>query len=207
MCGFKLEIHDESEKVAAKDKTSPLYLTELSKSNMLKDSALQVVRWRSLTMSHYMHCPPLFFASLFSTGAELQAALQKCRVAWHAIQVCERLRHKYKDVNSIWCSLPWASWGVVRDFFTLLAEFDFQWICPPAMEILNCLFRSFGSSLLNELGFKEIRARSKQASNHKISPSTSWHALTTSDVMTSFGRRLAIICVRSCICLCGVGSV
>ena len=121
MCGFKLELHDESEKVAASCKDSALYLTELSKCNLLKDSALQSVRWRSLTMSHYMHCPPLFFASLFSTGADLVAELNTCKVAWHAIQVRERLKHKYKDVNGIWCSIPWAGWQVVRDLFTLLA--------------------------------------------------------------------------------------
>ena len=68
LCGFKLEIHDESEKVAANYKTSPMYLTELSKCKMLKGSALQVVRWRSPTMSHYMHCPIALCNVVFHRG-------------------------------------------------------------------------------------------------------------------------------------------
>ena len=120
-CGFKLEIFDGFEKVAAEDAGSLMYLTELSKCNMLKDSALQVVRWRSLTMSHYIHCPPLLSALLLSSGAEVEVALQKCKVSWHAIQVCERLRRKCKEVNYVWCNIPWASWGVAKSLFVLLA--------------------------------------------------------------------------------------
>ena len=201
-CGYKLEFHTASEKLEAMDSGSALYQAELAKAQMHWDSARAVVRYRAMTQAHYIDCPPLLFALLVnSSGAPLKLALGKCKKAWEAICYCESQRHKFKEVMAIWQCLPWASWEICREVFVLLAEFDFEWICPPCMQLITSIFSSWGSSLVNELGFRAIRARCKQAATGKVSPCTSWYSLASSDVMDQFGRRhLHMFCCSGVFC-------
>ena len=79
-CGYKLEFHTASEKLAAMDCGSALYQAELARAQMHWDSARAIVRYRSMTHAHYIECPPLMFVALVnSSGAPLKLALDKCK--------------------------------------------------------------------------------------------------------------------------------
>ena len=193
--GFRLEFYDKSEKADAVDVCSGLFMAEKAKCTMMCKGALQVVRFRALSQEHYTMLPPQMFVGLLGSADRQVAALLKCKEAWDTIQLIEQNRFKYIQLDRLWHNLPFAKWEVVREVLTLLSEFSFQWVPPPVQRMLNTIFKSWGTSLINELGFREIRARAKEASNGNISATTAWHSLATSKLMEQFGRRHCFLLV------------
>ncbi|CAK0875873.1 unnamed protein product [Prorocentrum cordatum] len=94
----------------------------------------------------------------------------------------------FKEAQDLWKSVPFMKWEVIRELLVMLSEFDFKWVPPPAQGLLETLFKAWGTSLANELGFRDLRARAKQAENHIFAPATSWFTLAESDLMDRFGR-------------------
>ena len=85
--------------------------------------------------------------------------------------------------------MPFASWEVVRNILAILSDFAFRWVPPRVVQLLESVFGSWGTSLLNELGFKVIRQRLKERGNQRLDPATTWMSLAKSNVMDGFGRR------------------
>ena len=57
------------------------------------------------------------------------------------------------------------------------------------VQLLESVFGSWGTSLLNELGFNAIRQRLKESGNMRLNPTTTWMSLAKSNVMDGFWRR------------------
>ena len=125
-CGFKLELFDDSETVDSKDCKSALYTAEHAKAEFMQRAMVQILRFRGLTHSQYTCLPHFNFVLLLGTGDELQLGLAKAKSAWSALQRVEWLRHSYKEVNAIWCNIPFANWEIVRQVFVMPAEHDFR---------------------------------------------------------------------------------
>ena len=188
-CNFKLELFTESERKDCKDSGSDLYKAELAKAKFLHTCIIQILRFRGLTHMHYHSLPHYNFVLLLGTGEQLKLGLATAKAGWSALQKIEKMRHLYKEANSIWCNLPFGQWEVVRHVFIMLAEHNFTYVSEQCLKLLHSIFESWGSSLLNELGFREIRARAKQSSSGRIAPVTAWKSLADSPVMADFGRR------------------
>ena len=151
--------------------------------------AVQIVRFRALSHMHYVGCPPLTFVGLLCTGQRLLDALAECKLAWATISYIETQRHSFKELDKIWSNIPFASWEVVRERLAILSEFSFMWVPPHVVQLLESVFGSWGTSLLNELGFKVTRQRLKESGNMRLNPTTTWMSLAKSNVMDGFGRR------------------
>ena len=126
---------------------------------------------------------------LLCTGQRLLDALAECKLAWATISYIETQRHSFKELDKIWSNMPFASWEVVREILAILSEFSFMWVPPHVVQLLESVFGSWGTSLLNELGFNVIRQRLKESRNMRFNPTTTWMSLAKSNVMDGFGRR------------------
>ena len=84
-----------------------------------------------------------------------------------------------------------------RIILCLLSEYSFGFVPAAVVTMVESMFTSWGTSLLNELGFRHIRGRAKDSENGKIAPVTSWKSLAESPLLKDFGRRLA---ANSCMC-------
>lgn len=197
--GFKLEFFHPSEKHDALDKGSALYQTQCELSKLMWAGAVQIVRFRALSHMHYTSCPPFMFVGLLCSGQRQLDTLKQCELAWQTISYIEVQRHNYKELDKIWANMPFASWEIVREILTILSEFSYAWVPPHVTQLLESVFGGWGTSLVNELGFKVIRQRLKDSGNQRLHPTTTWMSLAKSDVMDTFGRR--------CICLLGVCCV
>ena len=58
-------------------------------------------------------------------------------------------------MQQLFDNLPWTVNEPIREILTMLAEFGFAWCPPPVRRMIEVLF-AWGSSLVNELGHKEI---------------------------------------------------
>ena len=187
--GFVLELATVFQKREAGNADSPMRATQAELASRTFRTIVQIVRSRALTHMHYKESLPGRFALLLSQGAELRSALEYCSKAWKAMCDCESRRHLYKECADIWKVIPFLQWEIIREILAMLSEFGFAWVSPWVQQLLLCMFRSWGTSLPNELGFKALRARVALASNQKVHPNTAWMSLASSKVMGQFKRQ------------------
>ena len=153
-CGFKMEFYSSEEKASALDTKSELYETEAAKARILQSSALQIVRFRALTHQHYMHLPPFIFIGLLQDGQEQLSALGTCKTAGQTIQKFEELRHMFTEANMVWNNIPFVTNEVCREIFCLLAEYSWEFVPAAVTTMVQAMFSSWGTNLMNEFGIQ-----------------------------------------------------
>ena len=171
-CGCHIELGHSSEKEYGLDPKSELYVAQQNLAKVMWQAALQIVRFRSLSHMHYIGQAPTCFVELLSTGDKLVMALELCNTMWDTIQYIEKQRHNFKELDKVWANIPWATYEVIREILVILSEFGWKWVPPHLEALLNSMFSSWGTSLVNELGFKEVRKRAKLSDNGRLHPTT-----------------------------------
>ena len=63
---------------------------------------------------------------------------------------------------------------------SLLAEYSWEFVPAAVTTMVQAIFSSWGTSLMNELGFRHIRGRATACENGEIAPVTSWKTLAES---------------------------
>ena len=72
--------------------------------------------------------------------------------------------------------MPFVRVEIIREMLVGVVEFNGLWIPPQVQACVDTIF-GLGSSLINELGNRELRARLSKGANHAIAPQTSWKTL------------------------------
>ena len=91
----------------------------------------------------------------------------------------------------VWNNIPFVTNEVCREILCLMAEYSWEFVPAAVTTMVQAIFSSWGTSLMNELGFRHIRGRAKACENGQISPATSWKTLAESSPFKAFGRRHA----------------
>ena len=187
--GFVVSFDGPFHRKLYSDKSGAAYNAERTLAVMQFDTCFEIVRWRGLTHQHYVGSLPGMFALLIGSAADVAVGLLYASRSWAAMRWCEEKRHAYKEYDEIWRAVVFLSNPVVRDILAMLAEFSFQFVPPCVVGMLRTLFMTWATSLMNELGWRAVRARQKESSNKKIGPLTQWEASANSDVIgTQFKR-------------------
>ena len=100
---------------------------------------------------------------------------------WDTIQYIEKHRHNFKELDKVWANIPWATYEVIREILVILSEFGWKWVPPHLEALLKSMFSSWGTSLVNELGFKEVRKKGKVVRQWQVAPNY---------IMDGIGRQL-----------------
>lgn len=187
--GLLVSLENKRMKAALQSKSSPVYAAEHKKSALAFKIVAECMRWRSLTHMHYTSSLPGKFGGLLP-GFNNEDALQYCHLAYRTMCKFETWRHVFKECSKLWRAVPFLENEVVREALTMMSEFSFKYV-PPHVEAMARTLAAWGSSLVTELGNREIRSRLTDAAKNKIKEQTMWKSLVDSTVLNDFGRTTA----------------
>lgn len=187
--GFKVQFENKQEKAMALAHDSAIFIHEAMLSKLAFDIVFDVTRYRAMTHQHYVMSFPGQFAGLASGfPSQVKDTLAFCKRTWSAVQYCEQYRHVFKEIRLLWEAVPWVENEAIREVFVMLSEFAFEYVSPYVHDACLVMF-TWGSSLINELGFQKLRDRLKDTRAKSISPQTAFATLIDSNVLGSFSRQ------------------
>lgn len=163
-----------------------LFLEQKQLSDIAFDVVFECMRFRSLSQLHYTDCLPGRFGGLVP-GGDHKPALAYCKLAYECMCKFEVDRHVFKECKDLWQNVPFLQNEPIRETLKMLAEFNFEWIPPHVTAHVRTMF-SWMSSLVTELGNRELRMRLLESHGVAVAPQTLWKALADGSVMKDFNR-------------------
>lgn len=138
----------------------------------------------------FYRCPPYgFMALLHHDAAERAAKLQEFRLWWEAYEVLENEAKVDRDCNAFLSDLLCVRSQFSLEVMVRLREVGFNRIPPDLRVDLQAFARSFGSSLVCEEFFREVKEMAKESVGKRMDPATMYHAAASaSKALSNFGR-------------------
>ena len=120
--------------------------------------AAHLAKHRCLSMGAYVSIPPGQFAALLASKASLRReALQEQRANWDTLLDVEDRMHGDRNVADIVKAIGFLFHDIPREILAALAQHDFQIVPPDVLNMLDTMFRGFGSSRMNEKNFNAVK--------------------------------------------------
>lgn len=163
---------------------------EAQTSEDLFKSVLSILEQRAQSMCHYSSSLPFGFVLLASDEpADVQRALTWLEQIGTATCRAERRKHDDQAVASLFSNIPFLSWAPVRGILVLLAQVSFRVVPTAVLDMVMSVFSGWGSSLVNELGFKTTRMHGKVGSNSRMTPVRRWYHAAVDGPLPQFERK------------------
>ena len=157
----------------------------------------QLVKFRACSMSHHTSSLPWQFALLAHRNKEYrQLGLTQARHAWKTLIEAERLSVSQRmddaavsvSVRCLLKKVGWVHHDIPREILARLAQHEFTCVPPPVQSMLQCAFRGWCQSVVNEKGFQCIKDAKRDNANKKISRRKRFYKLITGGVINEFAR-------------------
>ena len=157
----------------------------------------ELVKHRACSMSHYTSAPPGQFALLAHTNtAYRQLGLARAMQAWNTLKEAERLAVS-QDINDaaakvsvtrLLARVGWVHHDIPREILARLAQHGFTCVPPPVQSMLQCAFRGWCQSVVNEKGFQSMKDAKRDNPNKKVSRRKRFYQLITKEDFKTFER-------------------
>lgn len=146
------------------------------------------IEWATMMM--YTHRLPHKFAKLCHEDPEKRAAaIDEIQEMWEVLLEAEEAAHSSPFLDGYLASLLWPRSTWVRETCIAMAECGWARVPSDVRSEVQGVFRSQGSSLLNELGFEHLVSETRQSKQGGLGRSTRWQRLITSTLLENFDRK------------------
>ena len=92
------------------------------------------------------------------------------------------------SVTCLLNSVGWVHHDIPLEMLARLAQHGFTCVPPPVQSMLQCAFRGWCQSVVNEKGFQCIKDGKRDNANKKVSRRQRYYKLITHDVINNFER-------------------
>lgn len=164
------------------------HIDEVGFAELVWSLVCATVRHRGMTISQFVDLPLGQMALLLGSQQAIAKCLAKQKLNWQVLEAAERKQFTDGGVALLLKVVCFVEEQIVRELLIQLAQQDFKFVSPVAMNTLRCIYGGFCHSVVVEKGSQKLQDIGREQKDTQMSRLRRWYWLHQSQMLKEFER-------------------